>query len=61
VYGPNEALEGSALPLILASDPRRDDMHRAALRTEGRIVRVDLILLDILLSKSSLESGIDEA
>jgi hypothetical protein len=36
-------------------------MRRAMLRTEGRIVRVDLILLDILLSKSSLESGIDEA
>ena len=36
-------------------------MRRAVLRTEGRIVRVNLILLDILLSKSSLESGIDEA
>jgi len=36
-------------------------MRRAVLRTEGRIVRVDLILLDILLSKSRLESGIDEA
>jgi hypothetical protein len=36
-------------------------MHRAVLRTERRIIRADLILLDTLLSKFSLESGIDEA
>jgi hypothetical protein len=36
-------------------------MRHAVSRTEGRIVRVDLILLDILLSKSSLEIAIDEA
>ena len=40
---------------------RRDNMHRAVLTIEGWIVSVDLILLDSLLSKSSLESGIDGA
>jgi hypothetical protein len=36
-------------------------MHRPVLCAEGWIVRVDLILLDILLSKSGLEIGMGEA
>jgi len=40
---------------------RRDNMHRAVPKIEGWIIRADLILFDTLLSKSSLESGIDGA
>ncbi|PRX21165.1 hypothetical protein B0G75_13122 [Paraburkholderia sp. BL18I3N2] len=36
-------------------------MRRAVPKIQGWIVRADLILLDTLLSRSSLESGIDGA